>query len=138
MILGARFLANVCSVNAYDLVDRVEITEGEAVNVYLQLVDTTKFKASQGYNPSGLRYVPTSGSTLELRVDNLDAAKTITRFATQPYPTTDPSIWCLAILASDGLHGGTAGLKLVLSYGSVTIRGVVQGAFRIYSQDVSG
>lgn len=130
MILSARFLTNVGSVNSYEYTSNVEFTEGDGIDVYFQLIDSTKDRADQGFFPVGRRYAPGEDATLQVTIDNINDAKKVTRFCSRPY-AEDPTIWKLSILASDAVRG-TSNLKLTLIDGTKNIRGIVQGAFRVY------
>lgn len=131
MILSARFLTNVANVNRFDYVQNVEFSEGDAPTVYFQLIDKSKDLAAHGFKPAGRRYMPATAATLQVTVDNIDDAKKITRFCTQPY-AQDPSIWALTIMTTDKIVG-TSGLKLVLNESAAITNGYVQGAFRVCS-----
>lgn len=136
MLLSARFLSNVASVNIFDWVQPIEFNEGDPVTVYLQLVDASLDKEVQGWKPvvAGRRYVPASGATLQVIVQNIDDAKTLTKVATQPFPTTDPSIWSFSIAATDQV-AGTVSLTLVLTEGGTVRRGLIKAAIRVYPTD---
>lgn len=131
MLLGARFLNDVANVNSFEFADIAEFTEGDAASVYFQLIDASLDKASQNFKPSGRRYVPASGSTLQVIVESIDDSKTITRYATQPF-SQDGSIWKLDFLSSDTIKG-TANLRLKLTESGVLRTGVVKNGLRIYS-----
>lgn len=131
MILSARFLNSVGSVNDFCYMQQVQFTEGDQLDVYLQLIDTAKMAAIDGWKPPGLRYMPAAGATLSVTVDNIDDAKKITRAATQPYPL-DPSIWKFTIMATDVIKG-TQNIRLSLSQGGVLTRGLVKAALRVQS-----
>ena len=134
MVLGARFLSNVGSVNDFLYVQNVEFSEGDPVVVYLQLVDTTLDRVETGWAPvlAGRRYMPASGASLQVILKNVDDAKTYTKIASQPFPTSDPSIWSFPVAASDAVKG-TVSLTLVLTEGSSIRRGLVKAAFRVFS-----
>lgn len=134
MLLQARFLDNVCSVNIFDWVQPVEFFEGDPVTVSLQLIDASLDTEAQGWKPTpaGRRYVPASGATLQVILKNISDAKTYTKTASQPYPTTDPSIWSFQVAATDAVKG-TVSLTLVLTEGSVVRRGLVKAALRVRS-----
>lgn len=131
MILSARFLNSVGSVNDYCYMQQVQFTEGDQLDVYLQLIDAAKMNTADGWKPAGLRYMPAAGATLSVTVDNIDDAKKVTRAATQPFPL-DPSIWKFTVMATDVIRG-TQNLKLSLSQGGVLTRGLVKAAVRVQS-----
>lgn len=126
MILSARFLKNVVGVNGFSAQSWAELSEGEAPAIYFQLVD-----ASKDADDPSCRYMPAAGASLQVTVDNIDDARKITRFCSQPYPQ-DPSIWQLTLMTADGLKG-TCGLKLVLSEALSIKYGYVQAAIRVRS-----
>lgn len=131
MILSARFLDGVADVNNFNTRQLLELMAGEPVTIYLQLVDATKDTISQGFPLSGRRYMPATGAVLSVIVDNIDDAKKYTKICSQPFPTTDPSIWSFSLLATDFLGPATQNLRLVLTEGAVTRRGMVKNAFRV-------
>lgn len=121
MLLSARFLNDVSGVNSFDHVTSIELGAGDPSTVYFQLVDASVHRSEDGYRPAGRRYVPAAGATLQVVLENIDDAKKITRYATQPY-AQDPSIWALSIQASDAIEG-TVPLRMTLNE-SGTIRHV--------------
>ncbi len=124
MLLSARWLQNVSTVNDWDFCDKVEFSEGDPVTVYLQLTDVSRDK------PLGRRYVPEDDSTLQVTITNLDNAKAYAKTATQPYPTTDPSIWSFSISANDAVKG-TPSIQLMLTEGAVVRRVLLKAAIRV-------
>jgi hypothetical protein len=130
MILSARFLTNAANVNSFDYSEFVEFVEGDTVTVYLQLVDSSKDLDRDGFKPAGRRYVPVSGATLTVTVDNINDAKKVIRAASQPF-ANDPSIWSFQIMATDTVKG-TANLRLTLTESGVVRKGFIQPAFRVW------
>lgn len=112
MQLSARLLNDVASVNSYEVASALEFTAGDTQTVYFQLIDASLDRTEQGYNPPGRRYMPPATSTLQLTMLNIDDAKKVVRFCSQPF-TQDPSIWAVAILGTDPLIG-TVSLKFSL------------------------
>lgn len=129
MLLSARMLENVASVNDFNYVDQVRFTQGDALFVYFQLVDLNKDVNNQ---PSGKRFMPASGATLSVEVNTINDATTLTKIATQPY-ANDTSIWRIQILAGDNI-AGTFTMKLALTQSGVVTRGVVNNSISIVSQ----
>lgn len=130
MLLSARWLLNVRSVNDFDYADKVEFSEGDPVTVYFQLIDASRDR-DQGFKSSGRRYVPTAGATLQVTITNLDDAKAYVKSATQLYPTLDGSMWSITIATTD-LVKGTPGIQLALTESAVTRRALLKGAVRVY------
>lgn len=133
MILGARFLKDVASVNSYAYDEVAGFTEGDVTSVYFQLIDANLDKSTQGFQPAGRRIIPATGATLSCVVQNLDSAIQVTRYATNPFPD-DRSIWKLDFFNTDKIRG-TSNLKLALSEGASVTRGLVKNGFRIQPKD---
>ena len=133
MLLSARMLTDVQNVNSFEYVDQVEFFEGDTLYLYFQLTDSTQNRVDQGYMPAGRRYVPASGSTLQVILDNIDDAKRVSRAATLAFPNLDNSIWKVQVLANDKISG-TVQMKLMLSESGTTKNALIKGAVRIYSQ----
>lgn len=133
MLLSARMLNAVTSVNDFEVVQAVQFTQGDTVDVYFQLVDVTKDRSAQGFSPTGRRYVPASGATLTAKLDNIDDLVSVSRAATQPYPTADPSIWRLSITATDKIIG-TCALAITLTEAGVVTRGRLEAAALVAGQ----
>ena len=135
MLLGARFMNNVASVNAFDWALQTEMTEGSGpVTVYFQLVDKSLDRDDQGFRnfATGRRYMPASGATLQVILKNIADAATLTKVASQAFPTSDPSIWSFQIASSD-LVKGTVSMTLVLTEGSKVTKALVPAGILVYS-----
>ena len=133
MLLSARVLKDVSSVNSFQHDLNLSWTQGDALDVYIQLLDASLDRADQGFNPGGRRFCPAAASTLSVVLENLDDAKKITRMATQPF-AGDASIWKLVINASDKIQG-TPQMRLTLTEGAKVTRGVAKMLFRVQSQE---
>jgi hypothetical protein len=133
MLLSCIFLEDVGGVNSFRENSSVYMTEGDTVEVYLQLRDLSVHLAQQGYNPPGRRFIPAAGATLQVEIASLDDTKKVVRFATQPFPS-DPSIWKFTIQPADPIRG-TKQLRLTLTEGAKITRGVVQQAILAASID---
>lgn len=129
MLLSARPIKDVGSVNVFTWATQLEYTQGDTVDLYFMLVDRTQDTRS---DPPGRRYMPAAGATLQVTLDNIDQAKQLTRAATQPF-TNDPSIWKVSIIATDVIKG-TCGLALALTEGTRVTRGRVEAFALVYSQ----
>lgn len=130
MHLSARVLKDVQSVNSFEADTELSWTEGDTLDVHLQLIDVSLDRALQGFQPEGRRYVPAAGATLSCVIENIDDAKKITRLASQPF-ANDGSIWRLSILATDVIRG-TPQLRLTLTEGTKVTRGLVRLALKIH------
>jgi len=133
MLLSARFLSNVADANGFTYESAAQWTEGDAPLLTFQLVDLAKDRPEQGFVPGGRRYVPAVGATLSVTFDNVDTAKVVTRAATQPFSTRDPSIWQVQVQATDKIKG-TCNFRLQLSESAVVTRGLVKNAVLVSPQ----
>ena len=136
MLLSGRMLKDVANVNSFEMADTVSMTEGDAIDVYFQLIDKTLDLPQQFYSPAGRRYMPVTGSSLQVVVHSIDDAKSVTRYASQAF-TNDGSIWKLTLLPTDQLKG-TYTLKLTLTEpqtpsGTKATRGTIQLALNVES-----
>lgn len=125
MRLSIQTLSDLNSINSFETVDQVELTEGEGGTIAFMLIDQAK----------GRRYCPSDGATLQVIVDNIDSAKRLTRTATQPYDG-DLSIWTFSILPTDPIRGTVTLLIFLTETDPVTkvTRATIQGALRVTSQ----
>lgn len=125
-------LADVANVNSYEYVTTHEMAANDSGYVYFQLKDNSVLKsaAPQRFYPSGRRYIPAVGASLQVEVNNLNDARKIIRTATAPF-TEDRSIWRLQILPTDNITAGTFSLFLTLNEGGIFTRGVVNMAMSI-------
>ena len=129
MLLSARPLRDVASVNNFRPADRWQMMEGDAPSLYLQLIDKSVDLPVENFNPPYRRYMPVAGATLQVTVMSNDMAKEIVRFATQPFPL-DPSIWRLNLLSTDPVRG-TVSMKLKLTEGGMVTYGQMQPALDV-------
>ena len=132
MILSCRILEDVADVNHFRYASEVRFTEGDGADIFFQLIDSSQDRNDQGFNPSGRRYAPAAGATLQIVVDTLNDAKKVTRYATQPF-ANEPSIWKLTLLPTDAIRG-TASLRLLLTEGVKVTRGSAIGVIAIDPQ----
>jgi hypothetical protein len=131
VLLSARFVQDCTSANNFEFCDVAELSEGDSADIYFQLIDVNLDKALDGYSPAGRRYVPLTGAVLSCTLENIDDAIKITRYATNPFPLDDRSIWKISILASDKIKG-TSNLRLILTEGASIKHGVVKSGVRIH------
>jgi hypothetical protein len=129
MLLQARLLNNVTTVNDYDVSTQVAFTQGDSVQLYLVLVDALK---DQKLNPPGRRFIPAAGATLTLTIQNENSVNTVTKVCTQPFPQ-DPSIWTFQILPADGLSGMYS-FALTLNQSSVLTYARVFNGLQVWPQ----
>jgi hypothetical protein len=131
MLLTARPLTDVQGVNTFRPDTQLSWTAGDTVDLYFQLVDASLDLSNQGFLPPGRRYMPAAGATLSCVVENIDNAKKVTRFATQPY-ATDGSIWKLALTSADTNITGTPQLRLTLTEGTKVTHGLLKLGLKVW------
>lgn len=136
MLLSARMLNDVASVNSFEYATQVDWYEGDTTTLYFQLIDASLDTDMKGFNPAGRRYMPPATSTMTVQIQNIDTNKVITRTATQPY-AEDASIWSISILSTDAIHGAPQ-LLITLTEPTRTLRGLVKNAVKIHSTDNVG
>lgn len=130
MLLTARMLKDVQTVNSFESSSQIQWTEGDALNLHFQLVDGSLDTETSTFRPAGRRFVPAAGATLTVDLENIDDAKKLTRLASQPF-AQDGSIWRLQVLAADKIRGSPQ-LRLTLNEGGVITRGLLKMAIQIY------
>jgi len=108
MYLSARVLIAVANVNSFEYASEWLHRQLTADTLYIQLVD---LEHNRGGDPKGIRYVPASLSTVTVTLGSIDSAKVVTRSATQPF-ASDPSIWAVAIAATDDFGEGNIEIAL--------------------------
>jgi len=104
MLLSFQTLEDVASVNQFRRVDSWRFNQGDVPLLYFQLVDASR-DAGPLYTWKGFRYVPASGSFLQVAIHNINDDLKILRVATQPFPLQDPSIWAVQLLPTDTCLG---------------------------------
>ncbi len=142
MLLSARILTGVASVNVFTYTDSARFTEGDTVDLYFQLVDMEVER--DAYQAKGRRYIPADEATPVVSVSfgSIDNAKKIARTAIQPF-AGDSSIWKVSFLATDVVRG-TMDMRITLTE-TISInpdvtrvtRGVVRQAISVEAQNTS-
>lgn len=138
MLLSARVLDNCVNVNTWDYANQISFTQGDTVTVYIQLIDLNKDKPGGPVYPSGRRYVPANGASLQVSIPSIQTAPVnlnLTKIATQPF-TGDGSIWSFTVNSSDNLTG-TYTLLLTLTEGSVVTYGRMDNILSIAPRSAS-
>jgi len=132
MLLSARILVNVTDVNSWEYSLDTNFTQGDANFIYFQLIDQNKDKNTQEFRPSGKRFVPASGATLQTTIGSIDNAFRLVKIATQPFPG-DSSIWRIQITATDPVKSGKYALTLELNETGNITRGVTPNSIVVRS-----
>lgn len=141
MIASARFLDNYVDADTFDYTNQISIntsaspSPGSYFDLYLQVIDLSKDKASQGYVPAGRRVVSASG--LQVTFSSINIAKVCAYQATQPVPTKDASIWKITVPATDfaKLRRGTIALYCQMTLENRLVMFTVPNAVNIIPQN---
>jgi hypothetical protein len=140
MNLSSRFLDNYVDPETFDYSSQVSIntagstSPGSVFYLYLQVIDLSKDRASQGYVPAGRRY--TGGTALQVTFSSINIANVATYYATRAAPTSDASIWKLTVSAADftKLRRGTLTLNCKLTLSNQEVLFSVPNAINIIPQ----
>lgn len=130
MLLTARLLTGVCSVNTFNYTSSYEATEGDAYYLYFQLIDASLDRPEERFFPSGRRYIPDAGATLSVVLNSIDNDKKYTKTASQPF-SGDASIWRIQVLSTDQVLG-SVNMILSLTQSGVVTHGLVKNALSVY------
>jgi len=104
MRLYAKMLKNVSNVNHFEYTATTYVAEGGVNDIYFQLVDLDKVyypgidTSTLPNNP--LRYMPATGSTIDVIFDSLFDDAQFVKTATQPF-AQDASIWKVSLAADE-------------------------------------
>ena len=128
MILGLRFLDNIASNNVYVLTDILTFSENDSKVITFELLDMS---SDTNNLPPGRLYIPASGATLALVIQNIDDAKVIN--ATPTLVATTP-FWQFA-LSSGNIVGGTYSITLSLTEGTNKTSGYLNARIRVIPAD---
>jgi len=136
MLLSAALLKNVTGVNSFEYTPTIRAHRDEPVDIYFQILDGDRepHKTLGLYATKGLRYAPAAGTIIECKLQCIDSALTVTRYATQAWPTQDSSIWRLQLLGTENIVG-TITLQLTMTEAGVVRRGNLGQAISLYSSD---
>ena len=131
MLLSARLLKDFCSINSFEVANSCEMYKGNAKRVYFQLIDASLDLPTQGFSPSGRRFVPSTGATLSVTLNSVDDAKKFVKTASKAFSSGDDSLWYIDINATDDVNG-TVNMILSLNQSGVITSGLVQKAILVY------
>ncbi len=128
MFLSGSMLRNVQNVNSFIRANQISVRSGNPTTLYLQLTDADQIVSDNG---DFLRYIPASGATMTITVDNISGTNNlINRAASQPY-AQDPSVWSVTILSTDVLRNGN--LYGTLTEGATVRTFVIENALSVQS-----
>lgn len=130
MQLTLRLLDDVQNVNSWEPVTELNVTSGDPQTVYVQLINAARHRC--GYeNEAPMRYMPAVGATMSLIFDNIDAAKKVTKTASQPF-SNDTSIWKVDLTAQETAKlAGTVAIVSTLTEGTRVVTGRLLAALLV-------
>lgn len=109
MMLSAKMLKNVDSLNAWASTEQWVVRNnegvGENVSLYFQLVDLDR---------ESIRYIASTGATMQVTFPNLDDSLVITVNASNPFPE-DRSIWKVDLLSTQMPSSGNVKFSITES-----------------------
>jgi hypothetical protein len=113
MRLGLRMLNNASTVNNLMYINQVRINPGETCTVIFQLVDL-----DSSDNPAlAQRYIPASGSTVNVGIYSINQANNLTKIPTNPF-VDDRSIWSFNLSTADTNILAGVNMTITLTEGS--------------------
>lgn len=115
MRLSAKILKNVANVNNWQYSSQASVQEGQANDIYVQLVDLDKAhgtEKSAAFPENPLRYIP-QGAVIALTATfpSIDDAAELVIVASQPF-ADDKSIWKITLSSTQLPKSGNFKLKL--------------------------
>jgi hypothetical protein len=128
MRLGGQVIESFCNINDFEYSSPLQINEGNATRVYLQLVDLNRKLCSDIDGTCYLRYMPPSGSSLKVTIDSIDDSAVIEKNAVQV--AGDASLFYFDIYANESLGSGNLHLQLT-EPGPVIKTGVINDAIAV-------
>ena len=115
MRLNAKILKNVVNVNNWQYANQASVQEGQANEIYIQLVDLDKIPGndkSSAFPDNPMRYI-SQGTVIsvEATFPSIDDADELVIAGTQPF-SDDKSIWKFTLSAAQLPKSGNFKLKL--------------------------
>lgn len=116
MRLSAKILKNVANVNNWEYANSASVQEGQANEIYVQLVDLDKIPGqdkSVALPENPMRYIP-QGTTIETEATfpSINDANVLTIIGTQPF-ADDKSIWKFTLTDEQLPKSGNFKIKLM-------------------------
>lgn len=115
MRLSTKILKNVANVNNWQYSNQASVQEGQANEIYVQLVDLDKVPGSDKSSvlpDNPMRYLPQGVvNALEATFPSIDDADELVIAATQPF-ADDKSIWKITLSSTQLPKSGNFKLKL--------------------------
>ena len=140
MRLNAKILKNVASINQWQYASQAYVSEGQANDIYIQLVDLDKDIAietkSAEYPEFPIRYISGAAAIgVVATFDSLDDDEVFTINGTQPF-ADDKSIWKFPLTNSQIPSGGN--LKITLTEDGADKTFIVLNAVSLSMLNVGG
>jgi hypothetical protein len=141
MNASARFLDNYVNPDTFDYSNQLSLntsaspSPGSSYDIYIQVIDLSKDRASQGYVPAGRRI--TSATGLQVTFASINVANICTYYASAAAPSKDASIWKVTVPAADfaKLRRGTISMYCQLTLATQILLFTVPNAINIIPQN---
>lgn len=128
MRLGGQVISIFCNINDFEYVSPLQMNEGNATRIYIQLVDLNRKLCADLNGTYYMRYMPVAGATLKVTIDSIDDDAIIEKNASQV--TGDASLFYFDIYANEVLGSGNLHLALT-EPGPIVSTGVINNALAI-------
>lgn len=115
MKLGLAMLDTVSAINSLKYINQISTIQGETLDIYFQLIDVD---SKTQLNQWGNRYIPAVGATLQIVINSINDANTLTKFATQVFPADDRSLWKVSLLATETANMAGINIQGTLTEGA--------------------
>lgn len=109
-----KLLESVHNYNDFYEVDKFEHVNGNQQDIFFRLIQK---RATDGPDPSNLRWMPSSLVVVSVQFDSIDSALVINRLATMVFPSDDRSVFKVTVLAGETINGA---MKVTLTDGGLT------------------
>lgn len=130
MRLGFILLDNVLDVNNFKETRELDLVSGNPADLYFRIVQLDKDCGEQKGEEHYLRFIPPSGATCTAQINNmndslvLNASSTPAITPTQPYASSDASIWKIQIPANAVINPNSLDIQLTYSGNTYNLIGI--------------
>lgn len=108
MKLALVALKNYNNINSFQEVSEISLQQGNPSTLYFRLVDLDQSKDGNHF-----RFVPASGATMTVTLNNIDLNKIVTKVASMAASADDRSVWSIPILESDSFSKNSLEATLI-------------------------
>lgn len=124
-----RLLDSVLNANNFCPVNQLEYSQGSGDSIYFQLIQD---KSAKCEDCDLLRWLPSSGATMQFTFDNIDQSAKITRTGIMVFASDDRSIWKVDMMQTDKINGA---VTATLTDAGKTITILLDGRLNVIAND---